>query len=119
MNEKKALRQGDLLFLPITKEDYQLRNLDKRDSRSGFQKDGIIQHGEATGHHHSIEDLMKADVYRPQWGEPIIIVGSEPVRVLHGGSTEVDDRFHEPVTLEPNTNYRVHIAREEDPSGQI
>lgn len=107
MKEKlKCIRQGDLLFIPEAIPTWLKNNIDNTRKRNGFRKNGIIQEGEATGHHHRIDDLTKAEVFRPDIGNPIIVVGNEGVRVIH--------QEHGPITLEPNTTYRVHIAREWD-----
>jgi hypothetical protein len=99
----KLIRQGDLLFIPCTDEskrsDWANRENDKR-------KDGVIREGEATGHHHRIETLTDAEVFRPSWSDAVVIVGENGVRIVH--------EEHGPVTLEPNTTYRVHVAREFD-----
>jgi hypothetical protein len=113
MQKPTSVRQGDLLFVPVRPKDkYQLRE----DENNGFRKDGVIQEGEATGHHHSIDPTM-GKVYRPAFGRPFVVTGDKPVNVLHGGSTQADDRFHAPRRLEPNTTYDVHIAREDDGRG--
>jgi hypothetical protein len=118
---KKSHRQGDLLFVPMSEENqrWRLQNLTKNSSE--YRKDGVIQLGEATGHHHAVEDPTKADVYRFSngMGQPIVVVHKEGVRVIHGGSTEVDDKFHAPITLDPDTAYEVHIAQETDISGNM
>lgn len=101
----KAVRQGDLLFIP--RESNVPWATDKADKRNGFRKDGIIQEGEATGHHHRLDDLEKADVFRPKMGEPYVVVGPMGVGVIH--------EEHGRVTLDPSTTYDIHIAREFDP----
>lgn len=102
MPEKvRFIRQGDLLFIPQTTVD---------PTRQHFQNarrvDGIIREGEATGHHHRIETLDNAEVFRPSWGDAVVVVGEHGVRIVH--------EEHGPVVLEPNTTYSVHVAREFD-----
>lgn len=108
---KQCIRQGDLLFVPVKEKDkYMLQ-------ANVIRKDGIIQEGEATGHHHRLEDPMSADVFRPSFGMPFVIVKDKPARVIHDGSPRVDSNFHGVVELKPNTTYDVHIAREDDGTG--
>lgn len=121
-NPKKIkTRQGDLLFEPMTPNSWQQSILHPERADSGFRKDGIIQEGEATGHHHILEDVTKAQVFRPRFGSPIVVVGAEGARVIHAGNFSYigHDKPHGPVDLLPNTIYQVKIAREEDPTGQI
>jgi len=98
------------MFVPITGNHWRLNRLSK-DSEE-YQKNGIIQEGEATGHHHKLENLNSAEVYRfGNSGNAIVVVGREGARIIH------DE--HGPIFLEPNTSYEVHIAQEEDPTGEI
>jgi hypothetical protein len=96
------IRQGDILFVPITaKPDDFTRNL-KRDEK------GLIAEGEATGHHHRVatEDLDKAQLFKSWRGvDGAILVVGEEIRVVH--------EEHHTVTLPPAT-YRIHQAREFD-----
>ena len=114
MRIQKKIRQGDLLFIPIGKlEDWRIRNLETSKS-----KDGIIQEGEATGHHHRLENLEDATLYRPRFGEPIIVTGDRGVNVIHGSTrTGAKEKLHGINRLKPNTTYEVHIARELDITG--
>lgn len=100
---RDLIRQGDLLFVP--------RDSDKKTdvaswAKDSLRKDGIIREGEATGHHHRLAEPCMGEVYRPTWGQPIVIVGGQCATVVH------DE--HGPVTLEANTTYDVHVAREWD-----
>jgi 5-keto 4-deoxyuronate isomerase len=97
---KKNHRQGDLLFVPISSPVDGLM-------RKDFRKNGVIREGEATGHHHRVEDLSTADVFLPQNGMPIVNVGGKGAVIVHPE--------HKPIRLEPNTIYAVHLAREHDP----
>jgi uncharacterized protein involved in type VI secretion and phage assembly len=92
-------RQGDLFFEPV---DLILSEWE----REKKNKNGIIREGEATGHHHRLADPSMAEVFRPDWGVPIVVTGAQ-------GATVVHDE-HAPITLEPNTTYRVKVAREWD-----
>lgn len=79
--------------------------------KSNLNKKGIIREGEATGHHHRLEDPTMATVYRPDWGMPIVVTGDKPVTVVHPE--------HGPVVLEPKTTYDVNVAREFDITGEV
>jgi hypothetical protein len=95
-------RQGDLLFIPRTEND------DQTSGRysSSLRKNGVIREGEATGHHHKLAEPCMGEVYRPDWGKPIVVTGAQGATVVHNE--------HGPITLEPNTVYDVHVAREWD-----
>lgn len=97
------IRQGDVLFIPL-KNDETIS--DWSYGEKSLQKNGIIQEGEATGHHHKLATLENAEVFRPDWGDSIVKVGPNGVSIVH--------EEHATVTLAPNTTYRVHIAREFD-----
>jgi hypothetical protein len=102
-----VIRQGDLLFFP--QSDVPKHILDHFEEKSdGIQKDGVIQEGEATGHHHRVAVLEDAEVLRFPYGtnETYVKVGPNGVAIVH--------EEHGPVTLAPNTTYRVHRAREYD-----
>jgi hypothetical protein len=94
----KTIRQGDVLFIPEPNGV----NLDVKD----WKANGVIQEGEATGHHHKLAVLDAAEVFRPQWGNAMVRVGPNGVSIVH--------EEHATVTLDPSTTYRVHIAREYD-----
>lgn len=98
----QTIRQGDVLFIPVT-ENLERISVGERESR---RADGVIQEGEATGHHHKLADLECAEVFRPQWGDAMVRVGPNGVSIVH--------EEHATVTLAPNTTYKVHIAREFD-----
>jgi len=95
----QTIRQGDLLFIPVQSVCEWANTTDKR-------VDGIIREGEATGHHHKLAVLEDAEVFRPSWGDTIVRVSERGVSIVH--------EEHHTVTLEPNTIYKVHVAREYD-----
>lgn len=105
---KKPPRQGDLFFHIVGKADE--ANIGWVKHSGNLRKDGIIQEGEATGHHHRLKDPASAALFRPTFGEPIIIVGKAGATVVHPD--------HGPVKLAPNTSYRVAIANQLDLSGR-
>jgi hypothetical protein len=112
---KECIRQGDLLFIPVSpKPDYQTRKMES----TGYRKDGVIQEGEATGHHHRLEDPLSADLFRPGFGTPFVVVKDKPAKVVHDGSPKVDSNFHGAAMLEANTTYDVHVAQEDDGTGR-
>lgn len=94
----QTIRQGDVLFIPVG---------DGRNGAYGEKRaDGVIQEGEATGHHHKLAVLDDAEVFRPSWGDSIVRVGPNGVSIVH--------EEHATVNLAPDTTYKVHIAREFD-----
>jgi hypothetical protein len=100
MENRKAVRQGDIYFTPLEKAPDWLR-LEEREPKP----DGVIARGEATSHTHRVAVLEDAQVYQ---------VGSETfLRVSERGVSIVHDE-HRPVTLAPSTLYEIHRAREFD-----
>jgi len=96
----KTIRQGDLLFIPIPADQAQA-TLERAKPRTS----GIVQEGEATGHHHRVAVLEDAEVLEV-WNGLYVRVGPNGVSIMH--------EEHGPVRLEPNTTYTVHRAREFD-----
>ncbi len=95
----KLIRQGDLLFVPEF-EKQRVMFLFGLEAKA----DGVIAKGEATGHHHRVA-TQDAEVF--ETGDGMFVhVGSNGVSIIH--------EDHAPVTLEPNTTYKVHRAREYD-----
>lgn len=96
----ETIRQGDVLFIPMNEIEKQQGHLTKQ------LASGIIQEGEATGHHHKLADLDAAEVFQSPWDGKYVRVGPLGVSIVH--------EEHAPVTLAPNTTYKVNIAREFD-----
>ena len=102
MEKKRTIRQGDLLFIPLEKSPEWL-GLENRKP----EPEGIIARGEATGHHHRVAPLEDAEVFDLGWNNNLFVrVGPNGVSIVH--------KEHKPVTLEANTVYEVHRAREFD-----
>ncbi len=101
-NLRDCPRQGDLLFIPRPKDKGEVVGWQKQ----SLKKNGIIREGEATGHHHKLAEPTMGEVYRPDWGKPIVVVGGQGATVVHNE--------HGPITLQPDTTYDVHVAREWD-----
>jgi hypothetical protein len=97
------IRQGDLLFRAVeTIPEYFLEQAKRREN-------GVILTGEASGHSHRLALSDEAEVLvLEQWrGQEIFVrVRAVPVQVVH--------EEHLPVTLAPNTDYKVTRAREYD-----
>jgi hypothetical protein len=93
------------LFVPRDPEKQSV-DVSEYDRKSYLRKNGVIREGEATGHHHKLADPMMGEVFRPDWGKPIVVVGGQCATVVH------DE--HGPNELLANTTYDVHVAREWD-----
>jgi hypothetical protein len=98
------IRQGDVLFIPVS--ELPARQFTKRET-------GIIQEGEATGHHHRIAILEDAEVLEApseDWRNPdpllYMRVGPNGIAIVH--------EEHNTVMLPANTLFKVHRAREYD-----
>jgi|SRR5690348_6294733 len=93
----KHYRQGDVLIERIEKLP---DNLKKQSGRI------ILAHGEATGHHHAIEDRDAADWWKTADQSGQFVEVKEKVQVTH--------QEHAPIELPPGT-YRVTRQREYSP----
>jgi hypothetical protein len=102
--KRNWVRQGDLCFIPRVEGEQSLEVQGWQ--KTSLRKNGVIREGEATGHHHKLADPIMGEVYRPDWGMPIVVTGKQCATVVHNE--------HGPVTLEANTVYDVHVAREWD-----
>lgn len=91
-------RQGDVLIERVAKLPSGLKRQKAENGRI------ILAHGEATGHHHSL-DVDAADLWKTEGGEQFLTVKTE---------TAVTHQEHAPVSLPPG-DYRVRRQREYTP----
>ena len=98
------IRQGDLLFVPVTEIPYYETKQTPLDTR-------VLAQGEATGHHHQIAeaDVAGAEVYNIGYSS------REPnyLKVTAEGGISIVHEEHGTVTL-PQGMYSIHRAREHD-----
>ncbi len=106
-NQFTLIRQGDVLFLPISS----LPNGDRKKRPTG-----TVAYGEVTGHHHSLatEDLERAEVL--EIGDGLFVHVSESGIRIDGREVfqrgaAFEHQEHLPVTL-PAGDYKVIIQRE-------
>lgn len=92
-------RQGDLLFVPRTAPNPQIKSGDGP----------ILARGEATGHTHMLESLDDASVYVDEEGR-LVVHARDTVRVVH--------QEHAPITLDPGS-YTVIRQVEYDPVDKV
>jgi hypothetical protein len=123
MQLRKAFRQGELLFIPLSKADYARLFGDRKDlSGLGWQKldSNVIREGEATGHKHEVlaklaaaamlfappESLMAALPGMDRiTGEDRLLVADSPVEIAHPE--------HKPLPL-PKGIHLIIVQREYD-----
>jgi hypothetical protein len=120
---RKALRQGELLFVPLSKEDYARLFGDEKDvTVMGWQKleTHVIREGEATGHKHEI--LTKLAVAATLFAPPESLlrglagmdrITSEDRLLVADGPIEIVHPEHKPLTL-PKGMHLVIVQREYD-----
>jgi len=120
---RKALRQGELLFVPLGKEDYARLFGDEKDvTVMGWQKleTHVIREGEATGHKHEI--LTKLAVAATLFAPPESLlrglagmdrITSEDRLLVADGPIEIVHPEHKPLTL-PKGMHLVIVQREYD-----
>ncbi len=120
---RKTFRQGELLFVPLGKEDYARLFGDRRDLADlGWQDldTNVIREGEATGHKHQVltKLAVSAALFAPpeSWmqalagmdritGEDRLLVADGPVEIVHPE--------HRPLTL-PKGIHLIVVQREYD-----
>jgi hypothetical protein len=98
MKNLKTYRQGDVLIEQIAKLPAALKRQKPENGRI------ILAHGEATGHHHSL-DIDAADWWKTDNGEQFLSVKTQ---------TAVEHQEHAPITLPPG-DYRIRRQREYSP----
>lgn len=91
----KMYRQGDVLIV-----EHRIPSGKRRK-----QKDGILAHGEVTGHAHRISDLAEGELYEMDGGM-FLSVSEKGISILH--------EEHAPIELPPG-EYRVIRQREYSP----
>jgi len=118
---RKAYRQGELLFVPLSEQDMGLLNPEPNNtSYPRWKKLGtaVLREGEATGHKHEVLAPGAATLLAPErqvigglpdmdfvGDEDRLLVTEEPIRVVHPE--------HKPLRL-PKGSYLVVIQREYD-----
>jgi hypothetical protein len=120
---RKALRQGELLFVPLSKDDYSRLFGDHKDlANSGWRQldTKVLREGEATGHKHEVVARLAATatLFTPPelfmgalpgmdriTGEDRLLVADGPVEIVHPE--------HKPLTL-PKGVHLVIVQREYD-----
>jgi hypothetical protein len=120
---RKAFRQGELLFVPLSKEDYARLFGDEKDvTVMGWQKleTHVIREGEATGHKHEIVTKLAvaATLFAPPGSLLRGLAGmdritSEDRLLVADGPIEIVHPEHKPLTL-PKGMHLVIVQREYD-----
>ena len=95
--QTRLFRQGDILFARIQK-------LPRGEARK--HQDGIVAHGEVTGHTHAIADPGAAELLEIEDGLFVKVSAEGGVSIVH--------QEHKPIEL-PRGNYRVIRQREYSP----
>ena len=120
---RKAFRQGELLFVPLSKDDYARLFGDKKDMASlGWQKldTNVIREGEATGHKHEV--LAKLAATAVLFAPPESLLASLPGMdritgqdrlLVADGPVEIVHPEHKPLAL-PKGMHLVIVQREYD-----
>jgi len=118
---RKAYRQGELLFVPLSKEE--LASLDPESkSYSSWKKlsTNVLREGEATGHKHEVitQTPDVASILAPasqfiKGLANLAAVGSEDRMLVATRPVEVVHPEHKPLNL-PEGSYLVIIQREYD-----
>jgi hypothetical protein len=105
----RLLRQGDVLLIPIDAVPGEARPVQREQGKV------VLAHGEATGHHHAVED-ERAELFAPDGSSFVsvdearelylLVHGDEPVELVH--------EEHATIELEPGA-YLVRRQREYQP----
>jgi len=123
VSTRKAFRQGELLFVPLGKEDHARLFADRKNlASSGWRQldTNVIREGEATGHKHEVVTKLAAAaaLFAPPesflgglpgmdriTGEDRLLVADDPVEIVHPE--------HKPLQL-PRGVHLVIVQREYD-----
>ena len=97
--QTKLYRQGDVMFIRRARAPKGVRKV---------RPDGIVMHGEVTGHAHRIGDLKAAEVYDLGNGSFLSVTDEGGVSIVH--------EEHASFTL-PKGEYEIRIQREYTPEG--
>jgi hypothetical protein len=118
---RKAYRQGELLFVPLCKDEMS-ELVPDNNSHSSWKKlqTNILREGEATGHKHQVitQTPDVASILAPA-GQFIrglasmAVIGSEDRMLVATKPVEVVHPEHKPLSL-PEGNYLVIVQREYD-----
>lgn len=120
---RKAYRQGELLFVPLTVED--MAHLAPEPDNQSYPywkklQTNVLREGEATGHKHEVMAAepgmatMQAPARQLMPGLPDMeTVGSEDRLLVVEKSVEIVHPEHRPLTL-PRGHYLVVVQREYD-----
>jgi hypothetical protein len=95
--QSRQLRQGDVLLVPVERLP---------SGKKKARKNGILAYGEATGHSHSVADLLAAEVYEIENGMYLSVTAEDGVSIVH--------QEHGPI-LVPKGKYQIRIQREYSP----
>jgi hypothetical protein len=108
MQIRHAVRQGDVLLIPVDDEI-------PATARHAPRKDGrlILARGEATGHHHSILEA-DVDLFTLTDGTDTAAGADMLLRVRSRAGAVLTHQEHDPIALPPGT-YRVRRPREYSP----
>jgi len=118
---RKAYRQGELLFVPLSKDEMSEFDPENK-SCSSWKKlqTNVLREGEATGHMHEVitqtPDVARILAPVSQFIRGLAnmaSIGSEDRMLMTTGQVDVVHPEHRPLTL-PEGNYLVIIQREYD-----
>jgi hypothetical protein len=102
MVERKVIRQGDVVFIPIAEVP--------KKAKSAKRVDKILALGEVSGHHHRFDMAAPVQVYGAQTAESQFIDVKEQSTILH--------EEHKPLEI-PAGVWEVKIARELDIMNEV
>jgi hypothetical protein len=122
---RKAFRQGELLFIPLSREDCSYLLGGRTDAaESGWQRldTNVIREGEATGHRHEVLSRLAAAtvLFAPPESLAGGLPGMAPITdqdrlLIADGPVEIVHPEHKPLTL-PKGIHLVIVQREYDES---
>lgn len=104
-------RQGDVLLVPMP--DYYNPKSLMGSGRIQNVHDGVLAHGELTGHAHRIKDTTNVTFLsnHPVWSA----AAERFITVAQGATATLEHEEHAPITIEAGT-YKVEQQQQYDPS---
>jgi len=121
---RKAYRQGELLFVPLSQEDMKTLGPDSQGTSSprwNKLQTNVLREGEATGHKHEVMTetsgtatlLAPASTFMMRGLPEMDLIGNEDRMLVAEEPVEIVHPEHKPLKL-PKGNFLVVVQREYD-----
>lgn len=112
-DERVAVRQGDVLLVPIAKSPSGLERVAPENDRL------IVARGEVTGHHHSFSVYDRVSLFMDTGSNGLFVLAQTPVKLEQlGADNKWEEGMHTPLEIQPGA-YEVRIQRSVSQAGRV